>query len=425
MSDVAISVNGLGKQYRIGAKQEKYQTLGTSITKAATAPFRRAAGLLRGEAYGAAELNQEIWALRDVNFDVKHGEVLGIIGHNGAGKSTLLKILSRITEPSEGYADINGRVGSLLEVGTGFHNELTGRENIYLNSSILGMTRNEIDRKFDEIIDFAGVDTFIDTPVKHYSSGMRLRLGFSVAAHLEPEILIVDEVLAVGDAEFQNKCLGKMGDVAAEGRTVLLVSHNMSAILSLSQRVIWLDHGTVHDMGVPREVVQDYLTVEKATAEADLKTHAGRKKNSLPLLRKACLMKEGKVSNVFHTQDSLEMEIECEVDVTVTPKLNLGFDISDGLGSKLFGTNSSTYGNEVRNTGEPHVFRMQIDKLPLVPGKYSISLYLGDGSKDYDVIIDALSFDVIWDKNIPADPPKSEWGSVYIPVQWTVQEKVS
>lgn len=259
MSNVALHIENLGKMYRIGGPQERYQTFRDALAKAATAPIRRARDLLHGQAYGAANLKEEIWALKDVSFDVKHGEVVGIIGRNGAGKSTLLKVLSRITEPTTGYAEIYGRVGALLEVGTGFHPELTGRENIYLSGAILGMSRNDIDRKFDEIVAFAGVEKFIDTPVKHYSSGMGLRLGFAVAAHLEPEILVVDEVLAVGDAEFQKKCLGKMSKVASEGRTVLFVSHNMAAVQTMCSRAVWLQEGQVVEQGLTRQVVANYL----------------------------------------------------------------------------------------------------------------------------------------------------------------------
>lgn len=259
MGDIAVRVENLSKLYRIGAKQESYRTFRDSITDALTAPFKRVAGLLRGNAAAAANLSETIWALKDVSFEVKKGEVVGIIGRNGAGKSTLLKILSRITEPTSGEAKVYGRVGALLEVGTGFHPELTGRENIYLNGAILGMSRDEIKRKFDEIVAFAEVEKFIDTPVKHYSSGMGLRLGFAVAAHLEPEILIVDEVLAVGDAAFQKKCLGKMSEVAGEGRTVLFVSHNMVAVQSLCQRSVWLEQGKTVLDGTSAEVVSAYL----------------------------------------------------------------------------------------------------------------------------------------------------------------------
>jgi lipopolysaccharide transport system ATP-binding protein len=260
MSDLAIRAENLGKRYHIGAlKNQRDRTLRETVVSNLTGPLRRASKLLRGQATGAAELDETIWALRGVSFEVGRGEVVGVIGHNGAGKSTLLKVLSQITEPTVGFAEIHGRVGSLLEVGTGFHPELTGRENVYLNGAILGMTRSEIVSKFDEIVDFSGIEKFIDTPVKHYSSGMALRLAFSVAAHLEPEILLVDEVLAVGDAEFQRKCLGKMGDVAQAGRTILLVSHNMAAITDLCERALLLDAGRVTAEGNPAEVVAQYL----------------------------------------------------------------------------------------------------------------------------------------------------------------------
>jgi lipopolysaccharide transport system ATP-binding protein len=259
MSDIAIRVEGLSKQYRIGGKQERYKTLRDTLADAISAPFHRASRILRGHATGAAELDETIWALQNVSFDIKRGEVVGFIGRNGAGKSTLLKILSRITEPTEGFAEIHGRVGSLIEVGTGFHQELTGRENIYLNGAILGMKRAEIERKFDEIVAFAEVEKFIDTPVKHFSSGMYLRLAFAVAAHLEPEILLVDEVLAVGDAAFQKKCLGKMQDVSREGRTVLFVSHNMSAIAKLCSRAMLIDQGHLITAGLSADVVSHYF----------------------------------------------------------------------------------------------------------------------------------------------------------------------
>lgn len=253
MTDIAIRVQDLGKQFKIGMQVDRYRTLRDTLVEAARRPVR----MLRG---GGSVSTESIWALSGVTFDVSKGAVLGVIGRNGAGKSTLLKILSRVTEPSAGFAEIHGRVGSLLEVGTGFHPELTGRENIGLNGAILGMKRAEIARKFDEIVDFSGVEKFIDTPVKRYSSGMYLRLAFAVAAHMEPEILVVDEVLAVGDAEFQRKCLGKMSDVASEGRTVLFVSHNMSAILRLTQETIVLEKGKMVLRAPSQQAVDYYLT---------------------------------------------------------------------------------------------------------------------------------------------------------------------
>jgi len=247
-----IKVENIGKQYRIGARQQAYSTLREALAGAVQAPLKR---LQRNGSSDAVT----IWALKNVSFEVRPGEVVGIIGRNGSGKSTLLKILSRITEPTTGRVELYGRIGSLLEVGTGFHPELTGRENIFLNGAVLGMRRNEIARKFDEIVAFAEIEKFLDTPVKHYSSGMYMRLAFAVAAHLEPEILLVDEVLAVGDAEFQTKCLGKMGAVAGEGRTVLFVSHNMTAVRRLCRRVIWLNDGEVVQAGETTQVIGDFL----------------------------------------------------------------------------------------------------------------------------------------------------------------------
>ncbi len=261
MSEIAVRVENLGKRYKIGIAPERYRTLRDSLVQGASAPFRRLSGAARREAQSSdGEVAGRIWALHDVSFEVQKGQVLGIIGRNGAGKSTLLKILSRVTEPTQGYAEIHGRVGSLLEVGTGFHPELTGRENIYMNGAILGMKRSEIERKFDEIVAFSEVEKFIDTPVKRYSSGMYLRLAFAVAAHLEPEILVVDEVLAVGDAEFQRKCLGKMSDVAHEGRTVLFVSHNMSAVLRLTEEAIVLNKGQMALRAATPAAVDFYLS---------------------------------------------------------------------------------------------------------------------------------------------------------------------
>jgi lipopolysaccharide transport system ATP-binding protein len=260
VTDVAIRVDGLSKRYRIGERQ-RYKSLRESIMKASTGAFRR----------NRRDRHDTIWALRDVSFEVQQGEVIGIIGGNGAGKSTLLKILARITEPTEGRAEVRGRVGTLLEVGTGFHLELTGRENIFLSGAILGMRNAEIQRKFDEIVGFAEVEKFVDTPVKHYSSGMYLRLAFAVAAHLESDILLVDEVLAVGDNVFQRKCIGKMGDVARGGRTVLFVSHNLGAVRRICRKAVRLLAGRVHSVGSSDDVVLRYLEeMETQSSLADL-----------------------------------------------------------------------------------------------------------------------------------------------------------
>src|SRR5665647_232486 len=254
MSHPALRTVGLGKMYHIGREREKYRTLRDSLVSAAMRPIER----MRHPG-AATHTSEDLWALREVDLEVNRGEVLGIIGRNGAGKSTLLKILSRITEPTEGRVVLRGRVSSLLEVGTGFHNELTGRENIFLNGAILGMTQREIRKKFDEIVAFAGVDRFLDTPVKRYSSGMYVRLAFAVAAHLEPDILVVDEVLAVGDAEFQKKCLGKMESIVGQGRTILFVSHNMGAIRKLCNRGILLENGRLVEDGTAEQVANTYF----------------------------------------------------------------------------------------------------------------------------------------------------------------------
>ena len=260
MSDTVISVQDLSKRFRIGAKESSTDSLLQSIAQSLSAPFRNYKNLKKLTRFDQED-ETVFWALKNINFEVKQGEVLGIIGHNGAGKSTLLKILSRITEPTSGEVRLNGRVSSLLEVGTGFHPDLTGRENVFMNGTILGMTKKEIDRKFDEIVEFSGVEQYLDTPVKFYSSGMKVRLGFAVAAHLEPEILIVDEVLSVGDIGFQRKCLSKMNEVAGGGRTVLFVSHNMAAVENLCTSCLLLDHGKTNFLGPVKDAVRQYISL--------------------------------------------------------------------------------------------------------------------------------------------------------------------
>jgi lipopolysaccharide transport system ATP-binding protein len=303
VSDVVIRVENLSKRYKLGATIE-HNTLRDQLAAGARSLFRRSKQAKKQE-------QKDFWALKDINFEIKQGEVLGIIGRNGAGKSTLLKILSRITAPTTGYAEINGRVGSLLEVGTGFHSELTGRENVYMNAAILGMTREEINRKFDEIVAFAEVEQFIDTPVKRYSSGMLVRLAFSVAAHIEPEVLIIDEVLAVGDATFQKKCLGKMGDVAGEGRTVLFVSHNMDAVTRLCNRAILINQGQLIEDNLSHIVVKKYLQSDLGARSfrewTDWVTSPG---NDIALLRAVRVKQDGKLSEAIDIRKAVAIEIE-------------------------------------------------------------------------------------------------------------------
>jgi lipopolysaccharide transport system ATP-binding protein len=302
-----ITVENVGKRYRIGQSQAPYSTLRESLVEAVRSPFKK---LARNN--GPAEF---VWAVEDVSFEIKPGEVVGLIGRNGAGKSTLLKMLSRITEPTKGRILLYGRVGSLLEVGTGFHAELTGRENIYLNGAILGMARNEIVRKFDEIVSFAEVEKFIDTPVKHYSSGMYLRLAFAVAAHLEPEILLVDEVLAVGDARFQRKCLDKMQDVGKQGHTVLFVSHNMPAITRLCPRTILLDQGRVLSDGPSHQVAGEYLSGGLGTTAAREWTDSSKAPgDDIVRLRAVRVRTEnGEITDVMDIRRPLAIEMEFEV----------------------------------------------------------------------------------------------------------------
>ena len=397
MSNVAVRVEGLGKMYRIGGKQERYRTLRDTLTDAFAAPFKRAGSLLRGQAYGAAGLKEEIWALKDVSFEVKHGEVVGIIGRNGAGKSTLLKILSRITEPTEGYADVYGRVGSLLEVGTGFHPELTGRENIYLNGAILGMSRAEIDRKFDEIVAFAEIEKFIDTPVKHYSSGMGLRLGFAVAAHLEPEILVVDEVLAVGDAQFQKKCLGKMSEVAGEGRTVLFVSHNMGAIGRLCQRTMLLDAGHVGVIGSTDQVVSHYL-MHGASSEGERKWNQGIADRGVKDIKIfAVRIKDAKSRRAasLDMREPFQVEVEYEV-LQLLHSCGLGIILTTGDGITVLQSFDVDADPSFESRADGHyVSACTIPGNLLSPGAYTLSVFIGiKGVRTLAWLEDIISFHV-------------------------------
>jgi lipopolysaccharide transport system ATP-binding protein len=380
MADCVIRVENLGKLYRIGASQPRYKTIRESVNEYAVAQLHRIRtaflrpGTLHSQRFDG---DNTIWALRNISFEVNQGEVVGIIGRNGAGKSTLLKILSRVTKPTEGAVDLYGRVGSLLEVGTGFHPELTGRENIFLNGALLGMKKAEIHRKFDEIVAFAEVERFLDTPVKHYSSGMYVRLAFAVAAHLEQEILLVDEVLAVGDAAFQEKCLGKLSEVSRCGRTVLLVSHNLASVTALCGRAVLLEAGRIETEGAPQTVVTRYLSGRRRLSAIPLKERTDRQGDGRLRITGAFLWSGvDRATQVAASGEDLIFEIEY-VGCDETPIHNVVMTIA------LYGPDGRFLflcGNEMAGTRFerlPHRGRLvcRIPRLPLSPGVYDFNLH--------------------------------------------------
>jgi len=368
--DIAIRVKNLGKRYKLGQQSGGYKTLGETITRAVKSPFQRL------QHPGSSEEKEEagtFWALKDISFEVKKGEVIGIIGRNGAGKSTLLKILSRITSPTEGTVEVHGRIGSLLEVGTGFHPELTGRENIFLSGSIMGMKKAEIEEKFDQIVAFSEIEKFLDTPVKRYSSGMYVRLAFAVAAHLEPEILIVDEVLAVGDAVFQKKCLGKMGDVAKEGRTVLFVSHNMAAIRQLCPTSILLEKGDLKEMGSTPQVIDDYLD---STTVHEQRTIFEEDKDKEFQLREACIIDEsGDETQSCICDKKVTISLICQVHKKI-PGLYGYLEITKNDGTMVLCSDSfDTEPNPLDELSEGmHVLTVTIPPRTLGVGAYQVYL---------------------------------------------------
>jgi len=381
MSETVITVENLSKQYRIGVR-ERYGCLRESIVKGITAPFQRLRRL--GQKPPPEET---IWALKDVSFEVQKGEVLGIIGRNGAGKTTLLKVLSRITEPTEGEVRIRGRVASLLEVGTGFHPELTGRENIFLNGAVLGMTRKEIQRKFDEIVAFAEVEKFIDTPVKRYSSGMYVRLAFAVAAHLEPEVLLVDEVLAVGDAEFQKKCLGKMGDVAREGRTVLFVSHNMAATVKLCARGLLLSSGRLVKEGSSRETVDFYLGTSGGRTALNVALDSPeRSRGRLVYITGVCGL-DGSHNETTGITTGSRCAVAFGFATEAFPlQVRFAFGLIDSMGEYCLHCGSFTLGHNLCLHSSRGWIVCRFARLPLMPGTYSVNFMLqdaGGGVLDY------------------------------------------
>ena len=394
-----ITVKNLSKRYQLGRREAKYETLRESIVRGASGLMQGLRTRFHGGGGSRPMPDEEcdLWALRDLSFEVLPGEILGVIGRNGAGKSTLLKILSRITDPTFGDVDLFGRVGSLLEVGTGFHPELTGRENIFLSGAILGMRRMEIARKLDEIVAFAEIERFLDTPVKRYSSGMFVRLAFAVAAHLEPEILLVDEVLAVGDSAFQKRCLGKIGDIARDGRTVLFVSHNMASIEALCSTCLFLKNGRFVAKGRADQVISTYMTAElrPESATAALATHSGRRKGSIQMMTRVTLRDE-KNSPVGSIRMGSSFSVSVSFSSPTSPIVPvIGMVLKNSHGVAICNVNNkfiSGYHFETRR--QSGTISCTLDHPPLLPGTYSLDLFLGDGPQDVDVVFDAISFEV-------------------------------
>jgi lipopolysaccharide transport system ATP-binding protein len=379
--DVAIEVNGVGKRFEIGATQAPYQLLTENLTSFVKTLGRRPP-------------SREFWALRDISFEVERGETLGIVGHNGAGKSTLLKILSRVTPPTLGEARLRGRVGALLEVGTGFHPELTGRENIFLNGAILSMKRREIERKFEEIVEFADIGPFIDTPVKRYSSGMQMRLAFSVAAHLEPEILIIDEVLSVGDAAFQQKCLGRMEQVSEEGRTVLFISHNLPSVLNLCDRALMLSGGRIAASGETSEVVDAYLGDVMGGSGGSLAEREDRDGDGRLRFTDIRLEREGQLVDSTATGDDFDIVVSFETaDRKPLRHVNFGVLITaQGEEKPLVNLYSETSGENFHDVPGRGEVRCRINRLPLPAGEYFVGVWCDIHQQALDAV--ARAFDL-------------------------------
>jgi lipopolysaccharide transport system ATP-binding protein len=413
MSDIAIKVEDLSKSFIIGhQKTEQYTALRDVISNGVKDFWKNTARIFKNKFTDGGEEAEEFWALRDVSFEIKEGDRVGIIGRNGAGKSTLLKILSRITEPTKGRVTINGRIASLLEVGTGFHPELTGRENIFLNGAILGMSRVEIKRKFDEIVAFAEIEKFLDTPVKRYSSGMYVRLAFAVAAHLEPEILVVDEVLAVGDAQFQKKCLGKMEDVSKnQGRTVLFVSHNIVVINQLCNKALLLSKGVSQGYGPTESIVNQYLN-------SDSKAHEFVKKEQEIYFTSFRCFGEG--DDVIRPDAPCFFEFGIHCNFT-RKKVHLAVGINDKYGNRLF-TPFTKYDNSLMELKEGNnTVLCEVEKLYLRPDVYFLHLYVGDGNERFDYISEGISIEVVPVKFYSSYMPEEALGHFLVKHNWKLQ----
>ncbi len=424
MSESAIRVEGLSKEYKIGALVEQPSTLYEAVGKRLAAPLRRARGLLSGNASAAAELTETFTALDQISFEVARGDVVGIIGRNGAGKTTLLRILSGISDPTRGEAFVRGRVGSLLEVGTGFHPELTGRENVYLNGAILGMRRREITARFDEIVEFAGVQRFLETPVKHYSTGMYLRLAFAVAAHLDAEILFVDEVLAVGDAEFQRKCLSKMHDVSESGRTVLFVSHNLAAVENLCSRTLWLEKGRLVEDGEPASVIPRYLkSYASVGSGGDLSGYPDRRgTGKIRIQRIDYLTAAGEEAHVVRAGEPLRLRLTFQVNEPVLDT-HFGIKFFSGMGTWVAAPNTWAAGCAIPKL-EPGrgTIDLVIDTLFLMPDRYYLSLWTSPiGTEMYDELDRCTILDVEGSDYYGSGHGLGRNGVVFFPSSWVVE----
>ena len=418
MTQPAIRVQGLSKRYRIGQREARQDTLAGAILSTARKPFGNLKRLRRLAHFDAEDSKDTLWALREVDFEVERGHAIGIIGRNGAGKTTLLKILSRITSPTAGRIELAGRVASLLEVGTGFHPELTGRENIFLNGTILGMRRAEVQDKLDAIVAFSGIERFLDTPIKRYSSGMAVRLAFSVAAHLEPEILLIDEVLAVGDAEFRKRCLGKMRQVAHEGRTVLFVSHNLGAIAALTTDTILLSEGRIAFRGDTQTAIQEHLAVDPH-GSAFLETRSDRDGDGSTRLVALRIESLGNGPGVT-SGSRLAIHLEYE-RASFRSRVDFLIDLRDGLGTKVFHLSSE---GSIRDRPTRGWVTCQTGELRLGPGTYYVDVAAVEGNRLLDRVQSACSLEVVADADVPLQLLRSSRaGLCLLPQAWHVSKE--
>jgi lipopolysaccharide transport system ATP-binding protein len=428
--DIAIKVENINKIYRIGIKDKTHDSFGGALFDFIKSPIKNFKTYRSYYKFGDIDLNSLdseihnnniVWAVREVSFEVRKGEVIGLIGGNGAGKSTLLKILAKITDPTSGRAEVRGRVSSLLEVGTGFHQELTGRENVFLNGTILGMKKREVERKFDEIVDFSGIEKFIDTPVKRYSSGMKVRLAFAVAAFMEPEILLVDEVLAVGDAKFQVKCIGKMNEVSRQGRTIIFVSHNMAAIENLCERVILLDSGKVKLDTDSHSAISQYIQGLTHNSRAGDLAHILRASNYLPIIQKVEFINEqDQPVTAVNSGASLKVLIHYNhTEVLKDPYFGLNFETLWGV--KVIQIQTRLQKGHLPDLAPSGIIECKIPRLPLLPGTYFISAGCGSQAKQLDFVergcqLQVTEFDVFGTGRLP----RPEKALIFVDADWEV-----